>query len=249
MNMKQYMIKKKKKPPSFIFSVVVALLIALSIRSFLFQPFSIPSSSMYPTLLVGDYLFVAKYSYGYSRHSLPFSPPIFSGRVLENKPQRGEVVVFKLPTDGRTDYIKRVIGLEGDIVQIKQGVLYINGSAVQRTKETPFLYRDEDTGEEKSVVRYTETLPNGVSYKVLDMEPNGIQDNTSRFIVPRNHYFVMGDNRDNSVDSRYLDEVGFVPFENLVGKAKMLFFSYDKTMVWKKNEQAIRWTRISKSIR
>ena len=204
---------------------------------------------MYPTLLVGDYLFVAKYSYGYSRHSLPFSPPIFSGRVLENKPQRGEVVVFKLPTDGRTDYIKRVIGLEGDIVQIKQGVLYINGSAVQRTKETPFLYRDEDTGEEKSVVRYTETLPNGVSYKVLDMEPNGIQDNTSRFIVPRNHYFVMGDNRDNSVDSRYLDEVGFVPFENLVGKAKMLFFSYDKTMVWKKNEQAIRWTRISKSIR
>jgi signal peptidase I len=176
---------------------------------------------MKPTLLVGDYLFTSKYAYGYSKHSLPFSPPLFGGRVLEDLPERGDVAVFKLPSDGRTDYIKRVIGLPGDRIQVRDGVLYINDEAVRRERVGSFV--DEDGRE---LARYVETLPNGRQFEVLDMIPNGPYDTTRVFEVPEDHLFVMGDNRDNSMDSR-TRFVGFVPVENLVGRAEVIFFSTD----------------------
>mgnify|MGYP006273482313 FL=1 len=200
-----------------------AILIALVVRTLFFEPFNIPSGSMKPTLLVGDYLFTSKYAYGYSRHSLPFSPPLFGGRVLEDLPERGDVVVFKLPSDGRTDYIKRVIGLPGDTVQMRDGQLYLNGEPVPKERVGTFV----DTGEAgRELARYVETLPNGRSYEVLDMTPNGPYDTTRVFEVPEDHLFVMGDNRDNSMDSR-TRFVGFVPLENLVGRAEIIFFSTD----------------------
>ncbi|WP_274629469.1 signal peptidase I [Arvimicrobium flavum] len=202
--------------------IVQALLLALVIRTFLFQPFSIPSGSMRPTLLEGDYLFVTKWAYGYSRHSLPFSPNIFSGRIWGGEPERGEVVVFKYPPNPSLDYIKRVIGLPGDRIQMRGGQLYINGAPVQREKVGQI--EDPDVTEmDRPVDVYRETLPNGVSYDTLDLSPNGIGDDTREFIVPEGHYFMMGDNRDNSTDSRFA--VGFVPYENLVGRANIIFFS------------------------
>lgn len=202
--------------------IVQALLLALLIRSFLFQPFSIPSGSMMPTLLVGDYLFVSKYAYGYSRYSFPFSPDLFSGRIWSSDPKRGDIAVFRLPRNPKIDYIKRVIGLPGDRVQMISGVLHINGTAVQRERAGGFRPEDSyDTGSEIPV--YRETLPNGVSYETLDQVPNSIGDNTREFLVPDGHYFMMGDNRDNSADSRF--DVGFVPLENFVGRAEMIFFS------------------------
>jgi signal peptidase I len=200
-----------------------AVLIALVVRTLFFEPFNIPSGSMKPTLLVGDYLFTSKYAYGYSKHSLPFSPPLFGGRVLEDLPERGDVVVFKLPSDGRTDYIKRVVGLPGDRVQMRDGVLYINDEAVRRERVGSFV--DEGEGG-RELARYVETLPNGRQYEVLDMIPNGPYDTTRVFEVPEDHLFVMGDNRDNSMDSR-TRFVGFVPVENLVGRAEVIFFSTD----------------------
>jgi signal peptidase I len=202
-----------------------AILIALVVRTLFFEPFNIPSGSMKPTLLVGDYLFTSKYAYGYSRHSLPFSPPLFGGRVLEDLPERGDVVVFKLPSDGRTDYIKRVIGLPGDTVQMRDGRLILNGEPVPKERVGTFV----DTGEAgRELARYVETLPNGRSYEVLDMTPNGPYDTTRVFEVPEGHLFVMGDNRDNSMDSR-TRFVGFVPLENLVGRAEIIFYSTDGT--------------------
>ncbi|WP_295813283.1 signal peptidase I [uncultured Nitratireductor sp.] len=202
--------------------IVQALLLALVIRTFLFQPFSIPSGSMRPTLLEGDYLFVTKWAYGYSRHSLPFSPPIFSGRIWASEPQRGDVVVFKFPPNPSIDYIKRVVGLPGDKIQMREGALYINDQAVEREKIGQI--DDSDITEmDRPVDLYRETLPNGVSYETLDLTANGIGDNTREFIVPEGHYFMMGDNRDNSADSRF--SVGFVPAENLVGRANVIFFS------------------------
>ena len=200
-----------------------AVLIALVVRTLFFEPFNIPSGSMKPTLLVGDYLFTSKYAFGYSKHSLPFSPPLFGGRVLEDLPERGDVVVFKLPSDGRTDYIKRVIGLPGDRIQVRDGVLYINDEAVRRERVGSFV--DEGEGG-RELARYVETLPNGRQYEVLDMIPNGPYDTTRVFEVPEDHLFVMGDNRDNSMDSR-TRFVGFVPVENLVGRAEVIFFSTD----------------------
>ncbi len=202
--------------------IIQALLLAVIVRTLLFQPFSIPSGSMMPTLLVGDYLFVSKMSYGYSKHSLPFSPDIFDGRIWGESPERGDIAVFKLPSNPDVDYVKRVIGLPGDRVQMKGGILHINDVAVTRE------HTDEFTPEgryaiSRKVPVYTETLPNGVSYLTLDITPNGEADNTRVFEVPAGHYFMMGDNRDNSLDSRF--DVGFVPFENFVGKAKLLFFS------------------------
>jgi signal peptidase I len=202
--------------------IVQALLLALVIRTLLFQPFSIPSGSMRPTLLEGDYLFVTKWAYGYSRHSLPFSPPLFSGRIWGSDPQRGDVVVFKFPPNPSLDYIKRVIGLPGDHIQMKDGQLFINGQAVPREKVGQ-INNPDITEVDRPVDVYRETLPDGVSYDTLDLTPNSIGDNTREFVVPPGHYFMMGDNRDNSTDSRF--SVGFVPAENLVGRANIIFFS------------------------
>jgi signal peptidase I len=204
-------------------TLVYAVLIALVVRTLFFEPFNIPSGSMKPTLLVGDYLFTSKYAYGYSKHSLPFSPPLFGGRILEDLPERGDVVVFKLPSDGRTDYIKRVIGLPGDEIQMRDGVLHLNGEAVPKERVGTFVDRGEGGRE---LARYVETLPNGRQYEVLDTTPNGPYDTTRVFEVPEGHLFVMGDNRDNSMDSR-TRFVGFVPVENLVGRAEIVFFSTD----------------------
>jgi signal peptidase I len=198
--------------------VFQALLIALVIRTVLFQPFNIPTGSMKATLLVGDYLFASEYSYGYSRYSLPFSLPLFSGRIFASPPERGDVVVFALPGDESTDYIKRVIGLPGDRVQMVRGLLHINGVPVQRERVADFL--DDEDG--RAVRRWRETLPNGVSYETLDLEENGSFDNTQEYVVPPEHYFMMGDNRDDSADSRV---IGYVPFENFIGKAQVIFFS------------------------
>jgi signal peptidase I len=204
--------------------IVQALLLAIFIRSFIFQPFSIPSGSMRPTLLEGDYLFVSKFAYGYSHHSLPFSPNLFSGRIWSAEPMRGDIAVFKFPPNPKLDYIKRVIGLPGDKIQMIKGVLNINGVAVPRVKTG--VIDDVDVTERQGPVDvYRETLPNGVSYDTLDLDPNSQTDNTREFVVPEGHYFMMGDNRDNSSDSRL--SVGFVPAENLVGRAKRIFFSID----------------------
>lgn len=204
--------------------IIQALLLALVIRSFIFQPFSIPSGSMRPTLLEGDYLFVSKFAYGYSHHSLPFSPNLFSGRIWSAEPLRGDVAVFKFPPNPKLDYIKRVIGLPGDRIQMIKGVLHINGVAVKREKTG--VIDDVDVTEETGPVDvYRETLPNGVSYDTLDINPASSTDDTREFVVPEGHYFAMGDNRDNSSDSRL--SVGFVPAENLVGRAKRIFFSID----------------------
>jgi signal peptidase I len=224
-------------------TVFYAIFVALVIRTFLFEPFNIPSGSMIPTLLVGDYLFVSKYSYGYSRHSFPFSFMPFSGRVMESAPKRGDVVVFKLPRDNKTDYIKRVIGLPGDTVRVQDGRLFINGVLVEREKVDDYVYRDT-TGSLLRSLQYREILPGGVSHLILEDGDNRRFDNTPEFKVPDGHYFMMGDNRDHSLDSR--SEVGFVPAENLVGRAEFLFFSTDGTAaIW----QVWRWplaTRFSR---
>lgn len=206
--------------------------IAIVIRSLLFQPFNIPSSSMVPTLLVGDFLFVTKFTYGYSKHSFPFSPPVVSGRVMGEDPNRGDVAVFKTPRDNRTDFIKRVIGLPGDSVQMIEGALYLNGEKVKRERVEDFLQTDSN-GNVRRARQYRETLPNGASYMTLDLFDNGDHDNTGVFVVPAGHYFMMGDNRDNSQDSRVPGAVGFVPAENLVGKAQVLWLSTkDGAPIW-----------------
>jgi signal peptidase I len=207
-----------------------ALLIATLIRTFLFQPFNIPSGSMEPTLLVGDYLFVSKFSYGYSHYSLPFSPPLFSGRLFASRPQRGDVVVFRLPRDDSVDYIKRIIGLPGDRIQLIDGVLHINAIPVRRDRVADFAGVSPcgpgaADGHPVRVAQWRETLPNEVSYDTLQCASfNGFPDTTGVYIVPPGHYFMMGDNREDSEDSRFPD-VGYVPFDNIIGRAQMIFFS------------------------
>ena len=216
----------KKKIIENIKTLIFALLVALIIRSFLFQPFYIPSSSMEPTLLVGDRLFVSKYTYGYSRHSLPFSPKIYNNRFWLTKPKRGDVIVFKTPADNRTDYVKRLIGLPGDNIQIIQGYLFLNGKKISR-KKINNSYKINCGNEIINTNLFEETLPSGVTY-LAAYKISGTMINTDEYIVPNNHYFFMGDNRDCSKDSRFLSSVGYVNFNNFVGKVQVLFFSNDK---------------------
>jgi signal peptidase I len=205
-------------------TIVYAVLIALVVRTIAYEPFNIPSGSMVPTLLVGDYLFVSKFTYGYSSYSLPFGLPLFSGRIFFHSPERGDVVVFKLPTDNSTDYIKRVIGLPGDHIQMKNGILILNGQPVPRRRIEDYLYQ-EGNGAVIPLAQYIETLPNGLQHRIIEMSDNGPLDNTQEYVVPQGDFFMMGDNRDNSQDSRVLSAVGYVPAENLIGKAQFIFFS------------------------
>ncbi|WP_428645011.1 signal peptidase I [Roseibium sp.] len=230
--------------------IVQALLLALVVRTFLFQPFNIPSGSMKDTLLIGDYLFVSKYSYGYSRFSFPFGFAPISGRIFGSEPERGDVAVFKLPTDTSIDYIKRVIGLPGDTIQMIDGVLHINGQAVKRERIDDYI-EQSPSGVVRRVPRYRETLPNGVSYDTLDLTTHGELDNTREYKVPEGHYFMMGDNRDNSQDSRVLSRVGYVPFENFMGRAEILFFSMkDGTPAYQfwRWPWDVRWNRIGRTL-
>ena len=235
----------------FVRLLIHAGIIALVIRTLFFQPFNIPSGSMKATLLVGDYLFVSKFSYGYSHYSLPLSPPIFSGRVMVlSQPERGDVVVFRLPKDDSTDYIKRVIGLPGDKIQMIDGILHINGQPVKRERIEDFI--DVDEGRRATRVRrWKETLPNGVSYTTLDLPYNLQSDNTEVFNVPPDNYFMMGDNRHNSTDSRF-PQVGFVPFQNIVGKAQIIFFSVaEGERAWEiwRWPWTVRWSRLLSIVR
>jgi signal peptidase I len=243
-------------------TLVYAGLIALGVRTIAFEPFNIPSGSMIPTLLVGDFLFVSKYSYGYSRYSMPFSPPLFgwakNGRIFGSVPKRGDVVVFRFTKDTSIDYVKRVIGLPGDHIQVKQGYLYINGAQLPREPIGPYEAAD-GSGVRVLAQEYRETLPNGVKHDILkysdearfdvgnEIDPN----NTPEYVVPDGDLFMMGDNRDDSSDSRFQNDLGFVPLENLVGRAQFVFFSFDAQYPWYEFWEwpfEIRWSRLMKGV-
>lgn len=232
-------------------TILWAVGLALLIRTFIAEPFNIPSGSMKPGLLVGDYLFVSKYAYGYSRYSAPYGLlPVPGDRVMGAEPERGDPIVFKLPTDNATDYIKRVIGLPGDRIQVRDGRVFINGEMLER--EFVDRHEIEDRfGRVSLMNEYIETLPDGRRYHIFEEGDNGPLDNTKLFEVPEGHYFMMGDNRDNSQDSRVQDLVGFVPYQNLVGRAAFLFFSTDgNAKLWEvwNWPWAIRYDRLLKGI-
>ena len=241
----------KRKPEGkfeFIKTIVIAGALALGFRSLLFEPFNIPSGSMIPTLLVGDYLFVSKYSYGYSRYSFPFGMAPFNGRIFETPPERGDVAVFRQPQNESVAFIKRIVGLPGDRIQVTDGVLRINDVAVNRVRKGFATASDG-----YNVIRYAvyqETLPNGKSYLIQERSDDDVLDNTNVFLVPEGHYFMMGDNRDNSRDSR-TTSVGMVPAENLIGRAERLFFSHNSSAhlweIWKW-PFAIRYGRLGDGI-
>lgn len=259
-------IKKSATPiADEIRSMALAVVIAVIIRTFFFQPFVIPSGSMKPNLLIGDFLFVSKYTYGFTKHSLPFSVPLFKGRLFDDeKPQVGDVVVFRGPFDPDTDYIKRVVGLPGDVVQMRDGILYINDQACpvepagdfeddvwtlqQRGQED---IRVADPARNRHIAAYYETLPNGVRHLILkkDKFGEGNLDNTQAYVVPEGHYFMVGDNRDESGDSRVLTQIGYVPQEHIIGQARVIFFSTTAQWweVWKW-PTGIRFERLFKSI-
>ena len=243
-------------------TLVYAGLIALGVRTIAFEPFNIPSGSMIPTLLVGDFLFVSKYSYGYSRFSVPFSPPLFgwakNGRLFGSVPARGDVVVFRYTKDTSIDYVKRVIGLPGDKIQVKQGQLYVNGTLAPRESLGEYEASDE-SGTRVLTQRYRETLPNGVKHDLLKYSDEERFDagnevdanNTPEYQVPDGDLFMMGDNRDNSSDSRFQNSLGFVPLENVVGRAQFIFFSFDAQNPWYEFWQwplEIRWSRLMKGV-
>lgn len=230
-------------------TVVYALLIALFLRVIFFQPYTIPSASMEPNLYEGDYIIVSKYTYGWSRHSIPFSPPLFHGRIFFHPPHRGDIVVFKLPSNIHTDYVKRLIGLPGDTIQMKKGLLYLNGVQVPR-KFLGSSKEDSGYGFVRDVFKYRETLPGGKTFTTNDFGPDGELDNTDPFVVPEGHYFMMGDNRDNSSDSRVppaAGGVGYVPAENLEGKAQIILLSWNpgasifKPWTWVMNARPSRF--------
>ena len=232
----------KKKIYDNISSLFYALVIALVIRSLLFQPFYIPSSSMEPTLLVGDRLFVSKYTYGYSKHSFPFSPGTSNSRFFFNEPERGDVIVFKTPADNRTDYVKRLIGIPGDTIQFINGDLFINNAQVIKT--IIYKHKAVHCGDEViSTNTFLEILPNGKEY-VAAYRTEGSYQNSDKYLVPEDHYFFLGDNRDCSKDSRYLTSVGYVNKLNLVGKVRIIFFSTDI-----KKGKFIEFWKWNKSIR
>ena len=251
-------VKKDENVWELVKVIFQALLIAVVVRTLLFQPFNIPSGSLIPTLLVGDYIFVSKYSYGYSKHSIPFSPNLFSGRILGSDPKRGDVVVFKVPKDNATDYVKRVIGLPGDTVQMNQGDLYINGEKVQK-KALRQEKKDAGAGQTDIFQIFEETLPGGVTHIMQTKgDTESVYNNTLPFKVPAGQFFMMGDNRDNSSDSR---DWGTVPAENIVGRAEFVFFSI-KTVdeksetqetepawqIWRWPE-TVRWGRMFKPVK
>jgi len=258
-------------------TVAYALGIALVLRVLLFQPFTIPSASMEPNLYQGDYIIVSKFSYGYSKHSIPFSPPLFNGRILGGKPKRGDIVVFKLPRDTKIDYIKRLIGLPGDQVQVRGGLVYINGKPLQQ-QPMPSALVENGYGQTLPALRFSETNPEGRKYATQDFGPDGGSDNTGVYTVPEGCYFFMGDNRDNSLDSRFnpgvspfktgpgtckwdyandqyigmQEGVGFVPAENLVGKAQIILLSWNanahlfKPWTWFLDARPSRFFRVLK---
>ena len=232
-------------------TLLIALFIAIIIRSLLFQPFYIPSSSMEPTLLVGDRIFVSKYTYGYSKHSFPFSPPILNKRIFYSEPKYGDLIVFKTPSDNRTDFIKRLIGLSGDEIQIKDGDLYINKEKIDKEKFTD-NFEIKCGGETTDVKSYNEVLPNKIKHTAV-YNTIGSMVNSDIYIVPKDHYFFLGDNRDCSRDSRFLSSVGYVHKDNLVGKARLIFFSNDTSKgsvlkIWNWNN-SFRFKRLFKKLK
>ena len=240
--------KNFNKIISNIKSISLAIFIALIIRSFFAEPFNIPSGSMKPNLLIGDFIFVSKWSYGYSKHSLPFSLPLIPKKIFSKTPKRGDVVVFKTPQDNRTNYIKRVIGLPGDQIKVQAGQIVINDNIIVKEKIKDFLDVKKDGNIER--IRMYKEFFYDMEINVLDITDQGIVDNTIVFTVPKKHFFVMGDNRDNSQDSRFINIVGFIPMNNLVGKAQFIFFSLENSRfleIWKW-PKSIRFNRIFKSI-
>lgn len=249
---------KNSEPPltaqeewsEFARTAFIAVILALLVRSFFLEPFNIPSGSMKPTLEIGDYLFVSKPAYGYSRYSFPFGIVPIHGRVMAHEPQRGDIIVFKLPTNTGVDYIKRIVGLPGDTVQVITGRLYINGRLVPR--EPVGLRRVEEGGVTTTMMEYLETLPGGVIHTIYEEADDRMLDDTKKYVVPEGHYFAMGDNRDNSQDSRVENVVGFIPFENIVGRASFIFFStngYANLIEIWKWPQSIRYKRLFRSIK
>lgn len=235
-------------------TVAYAVIAAMVVRTVALEPFNIPSGSMIPTLLVGDYLFVSKYAYGYSKYSLPWSIDLFSGRLFGSEPERGDVAVFKLPRDNETDYIKRIVGLPGDRIQMKQGLLYVNDVPIERRQVENFTFTDV-YGSSRTIAQFSEILPDGAAHHTLDANPNGNLDNTDVYAVPEGHFFAMGDNRDNSLDSRIdnaYSGVGFIPAENLVGRAEFIFYSTNGGAeiweIWKWGE-ATRFERLFTAVR